>query len=78
MEPGSKLFVYTDGLPEANDSEENMFGMDRAVEALNNNKTASPDEILDNMKDAVNDFVKDAEQFDDLTMMCLSFEGPAK
>lgn len=75
LEPGSKLFVYTDGLPEASDSDDNMFGTDRLIDVLNEKKDDSPEEILADMKKAVDEFVKDAEQFDDLTMLCLEYRG---
>ena len=73
LEPGSKLFVYTDGAPEATDADGEMFGTDRLVEALNTNPDASPEQLIKNVDDAVAAFVKDAEQFDDLTMLCLEY-----
>ena len=76
LEPGSKVFLYTDGLPEATDADGGMFGLERMVEALNRTPDTNPEETLKNMTGAVNDFVKDAEQFDDLTMMCMSYDGP--
>ena len=75
LEPGAKLFVYTDGAPEATDADDNMFGMQRMVDALNAEPEASPERILRNVRAAVNEFVKDAEQFDDLTMLCLEYKG---
>ena len=78
LEPGSKLFVYTDGLPEANDADKNMFGMDRTLEALNLDPDAAPKAILETVRGKVDGFVGKADQFDDLTMMCLSYSGPAK
>ena len=78
LEPGDKIFVYTDGVPEATDAQEQMFGTDRMLEALNQDPEAGPVIILDNVQNAVNSFVKDAEQFDDLTMLCLTYNGPQK
>ena len=75
LEPGTKLFVYTDGLPEAADNENNMFGMDRVLEALNKNADAAPQQLLDSVRHSVDEFVQDAEQFDDLTMLCLEYKG---
>jgi sigma-B regulation protein RsbU (phosphoserine phosphatase) len=75
MEPGSKLFVYTDGVPEATDAENRLFGTDRMLEALNRRAEAAPEQILKNVREAVDGFVKDAEQFDDLTMLCLEYKG---
>ena len=75
MEPGSKLFVYTDGVPEATDAENRLFGTDRMLEALNRQPDAAPEQILKNVREAVDSFVKDAEQFDDLTMLCVEYKG---
>ena len=69
LEPGSKVFVYTDGLPEATNKDEKMFGTDRVVETLNVDPNVSPEQTLQNMRKAVDEFVQDAEQFDDLTML---------
>ena len=74
LKSGSKLFVYTDGVPEATDAQSQMFGVGRLVEALNENPGASPEVLLGNVRDAVDGFVKDAEQFDDLTMLCLEYK----
>ena len=75
MEPGDKLFVYTDGVPEAIDKNDEMFGVARMVEALNNNAAGRPEEILRNVRSAVDAFVGDAEQFDDITMLCVEYLG---
>ena len=75
MKPGTKLFLYTDGLPEATDGNENMFGTDRMIAALNEEPDAQPVRVLQNVRRAVDAFVKDAEQFDDLTMLCLEYRG---
>ena len=76
LEPGDKLFVYTDGVPEATNAQNEMFGTDRMLEALNRDQDADPKTVLDNVKNAVDAFVKDAEQFDDLTMLCIEYRGP--
>ena len=75
MRPGAKLFVYTDGVPEATDAEQKLFGLERTVAALNARSDANPEEILKTVRRSVNDFVKDAEQFDDLTMLCVEYKG---
>ena len=75
LKPGSRLFVYTDGVPEASDSNNDLFGTERMIEALNIEPEASPKKILENVHDAVEGFVKDAEQFDDLTMLCFEYKG---
>ena len=75
LQPGDKLFVYTDGVPEATDAENRMFGTERMLEALNEQGGAKPERLLESVRRAVDGFVKDAEQFDDLTMMCLEYRG---
>ena len=75
LEPGSSLFVYTDGVPEASDSEDRLFGMDRTLLALNKEPDAGSEKILANVDAAVAEFVNGAPQFDDLTMMCVQYKG---
>ena len=75
MAPGDKLFVYTDGVPEATARSGEMYGTERMVSTLNTCADDSPEAILQNVKNAVDAFVGDAEQFDDLTMMCLEYRG---
>ena len=75
MEPGSKLFLYTDGLPEAANADQEMFGLDRALDCLNGASDRSPRKIVENMQGAVSVFVGDEEQFDDLTMLCVQYLG---
>ena len=75
LEPGAKLFVYTDGLSEAQNSEEELFGRNRIVQALNSAMDESPEGLLRAVDEAVGEFVGDAEQFDDLTMLCVEYSG---
>ncbi|MBR4231957.1 MAG: SpoIIE family protein phosphatase [Oscillospiraceae bacterium] len=77
LERGSKLFVYTDGVPEATDTENGMFGTERMLAALNEQADASPKQLLENVRTAVDTFTGDAEQFDDLTMLCIEYKGPS-
>lgn len=75
LEPGSVIFVYTDGVPEAKNAEGKMFKLDATVDALNSNPNADVETLTNNVKNSVSDFVKDAEQFDDLTMLCVEYLG---
>ena len=77
LEPGAKLFVYTDGLSEAQNSEEELFGRNRIVQALNSVKDEPPEGLLRAVTEAVTAFVGEAEQFDDLTMLCIEYRGKA-
>ena len=76
LEPGSKLFVYTDGVAEATNAAKELFGTERMLDALNEDANAAPQQILKNVRGAVDGFVQGAEQFDDLTMLCLEYKGP--
>ena len=78
LKPGDKLFLYTDGIPEASNSEGKMYGLDRLITALNQDSDGSAKEIVDNVRSSVAGFVKDAEQFDDLTMLCFEYNGKSK
>ena len=73
--PGDKLFVYTDGIPEATDANEKMFTTDRTVDSLNREPDVSPQRMIENMIKDVNAFVKDAPQFDDMTMLAFEYKG---
>jgi sigma-B regulation protein RsbU (phosphoserine phosphatase) len=75
IDPGSVLFVYTDGLPEATDAENRLFGTERILRVLNENRESGPQEILQAMDRSVEAFVKEAPQFDDLTMLCIRYNG---
>ena len=75
LEPGDKLFLYTDGVPEATNKDLKMFGMDRMLTVLNSNKDASSTVILGKMKEALDEFVSGADRFDDITMMCIGYNG---
>ena len=68
---GDKLFLYTDGVPEATDREGRMFSFDGMLGALNRYKSESPQGILGGIQRSVDEFVGDAPQFDDLTMLCI-------
>ncbi len=75
LEKGSKLFLYTDGVPEATNADDELFGTERMLEALNQGKEENPEEVLNCIHKAVDAFVGDAEQFDDLTALCIEYKG---
>ena len=75
---GSKLFLYTDGVAEATSAEEELFGTDRMIEALRTAENGTPKDILEAVDAAVNKFVGDAPQFDDLTMLCIEYNGASE
>lgn len=71
MEPGDTLYLYTDGVPEATNSEEELYGEDRLRAILNSTYTddITMEELLAAVKEDVDLFVGDAPQFDDITML---------
>ena len=77
MEPGTSLFVYTDGLTEAVNGSNTLFGTDRMLDAVNAAE-GSPEDIIEAVSSAVTAFEGDAPQSDDLTMMCIRYDGPGK
>ena len=78
MKPGTCLFVYTDGVTDASNAQGEMFGMDRLEKAVNTDTDASPREICGNVTRAVDRFVRETPQFDDLTMLCLEYRGTGR
>lgn len=71
---GDKLFQYTDGVTEATNAGNHLYGMQRLYDILNRNSDGSPEEILRAVKGDIDEFVGDAPQFDDITMLCLTFK----
>ena len=72
---GDSVFVYTDGVPEANNKKDELLGTGRMMEILNREPDAEPSKILENMAKGIDDFAEGAEQFDDITMLCLKYIG---
>lgn len=71
LDPGDTLFVYTDGIPEAHNAEDEMYGMERLVKVLTGRQAMTPQDVLDAVTCDVSSFVGDVPQFDDSTMMAL-------
>ena len=74
LEKGDMLFLYTDGVPEATNAENELFGTDRLLAALNKSDAADMKTLLENVKNDVDEFVGIAEQFDDLTMLGITLK----
>ena len=74
--PGDELFLYTDGVTEASNLSRELFGSNRMVEALNASSRAA-DGVLETVKSRLDEFVGEAEQFDDITMLCFRYLGSA-
>ncbi len=75
LEPGDKLYLYTDGVAEATDAHDELYGTDRMLNALNRYKENTCKELLVNMKADIDLFVGEAPQFDDITMLSLELRG---
>ncbi len=73
LEAGDTVFVYTDGVTEAMNGQEELFGMNRLEETLNSLDGKNCREILEGVQESVERFVDGAEQFDDLTMLCMRY-----
>lgn len=71
LDEGDILFVYTDGVAEATDRDNQLYGAERMLDALNRRTDAGPQELLEDVKADIDGFVGDAMQFDDITMMAL-------
>lgn len=75
---GDKVFQYTDGVTEATNGGNELYGMERLKSVLNANREKSPAEILPQVKQDIDDFVGAAPQFDDITMLCLEYKQKAE
>lgn len=78
LNEGDMLFVYTDGVPEAVNHKRKQFDTGRMLEALNKGKWETPKDTIESVKQSLEDFVEDAEQFDDITMLCFEYRGGEK
>lgn len=75
LNSGDGFFMYTDGLPEATNAEQNRLELEGMLNALNKHRLDGPKELLSDLKKEVDAFVKGAPQFDDLTMLIMRFNG---
>ena len=78
LHPGDRLFVYTDGVPEATNAENELFGNERMLDVLNSQPDRKPHALLETMKREIDVFVGEAPQFEDITMLCLDYFGPGR
>ena len=74
LDSGEMLFLYTDGVPEATDGENKMYGTDRLLEAMNSKEHTDPLELLGSITDNVDQFVGEADRFDDMTMLAVTIK----
>lgn len=76
LQPGDKLFLYTDGVTEAQNSTNALYGEQRLADYLNQHINSDVESILHGVRNDIDSFVAGAEQFDDITMMCMAYYGP--
>ncbi len=75
LNPGDKLFVYTDGVMEAKNDQGEQYGKVRVIDTLNSVNDQGPEEIIGTVYDSLYNFMGESEQFDDITMLCLEYLG---
>ena len=74
LNPGDRLFLYTDGVPEATDENNMLYGEDRLLDFFNQNADVDADLLLPALKANIDEFVGNAPQFDDITMFMLDYK----
>lgn len=75
FEEGDKIFLYTDGVTEAANIKEDFYGINGLWKVLADHSKDAPNELLPKVKEDIDAFVGDAEQFDDITMLCMEYKG---
>ncbi len=75
LKPGDRLFLYTDGVTEAENSAHQLFGEERLAACLQQAADRSPDEIIAAVKSAIDEHVRGFDPFDDMTMLCIHYTG---
>ena len=75
LRKGDRLFLYTDGVPEAKNPGGERFGTKKLLDILNGNKGLAPEELLNKIKQEVDSFTGENDPFDDVTMMSVVWKG---
>ncbi len=74
LEAGDRIFLYTDGVPEATNTENKLYGEERLLDFMNKNASTEATELLPMLKANIDEFVGESPQFDDITMLMLDFK----
>ena len=74
LEKGDIVYLYTDGVTEAEDKNHNLFGDERLLATFENKSENSSAEMVENVKSAVDTFINGNSQFDDMTMLCFKWK----
>ena len=77
LEPGDRILLYTDGITEANDDYNGFYGTDRLMDVMAGNGDMTPERQIESVSEDVAEFTNGAEQFDDMTMLLLRYDGRA-
>ncbi|MCH5249840.1 MAG: SpoIIE family protein phosphatase [Lachnospiraceae bacterium] len=75
LEQDDTIFLYTDGVSEANDEAGKLYGEERLLDHLNDSKETEPDKLAEGVWEQVQEFQGNAEQFDDITMLAVNYHG---
>ena len=75
LRPGDVIFQYTDGVTEAADPYNQLFGEQRLLEALDGASSVQPEALLPQIREKLDAFAQNAPQFDDITMLALRYNG---
>ena len=74
LSPGDRLFLYTDGVTEATNTENNLYGEERLLDFMNQHATMEAVALLPALKNHIDEFVGEAPQFDDITMLMFDYK----
>lgn len=74
LSAGDRIFLYTDGVTEATNTENNLYGEERLIEFMNKNRSQEAPKLLKALKENIDEFVGEAPQFDDITMLMLDYK----
>ena len=75
LDPGDTLFLYTDGVPDTKNYESARFGVSGMTEALDESQSDMPRDYIEHVLSKTNEFMDGADQFDDITMLCVKYNG---
>lgn len=78
MQPGEKLLLYTDGITEAHNEASDLYGEERLLEFVKDNAKLDVENLCSNIFESVDTYKGEADQFDDMTVLCFGYNGPEK
>ena len=75
LNAGDMVFLYTDGVTEANDNYNGFYGQNRLKETINENKNKKLNDIINEITKDIDKFCNNSEQYDDITMLIIKYNG---